>query len=482
MNSFFLSILCFLPSLAFAAVPTSSSDIGAVAAAGTTSLTNGVYTVRASGANIWGTQDEFRFVYAPLTADGEITARVDSIAAADAWTKAGVMIRETLAANSRFAFVQITGGNGAAFKYRQTTGSAAGPAAGYNSITRAPYWVRLRRVGNSFSAYISPNGSTWTQRGSSVTIPMGAAAYAGLALTSHVDGTLATAAFSSVQIGAAQTTTLTSSDIGAVAAAGSTASANAVYTVRASGDNVWGTVDEFRFVYAPLAGDGEITARVDSITAADMWTKAGVMIRETLAANSRFAFVQITGGNGATFKYRQTTGGSAGPAAGYNSITRAPYWVRVRRVGNVFSAYISPDGERWTQRGSSVTISMNASAYAGLALTSHVDGTLATAVFSNVQLGAATPPPPPTTGSATLSWVRPTTHTDGSPLTGLVGFKVYWGTASGVYQNQRVISNAAATSSVVTDLAAGRWYFAVSALHVSGTESGKSNEASKLIR
>jgi hypothetical protein len=59
---------------------------------------------------------------------------------------------------------------------------------------------------------------------------------------------------------------------------------------------------------------------------------------------------------------------------------------------------------------------------------------------------------------------------------------VYWGTARGDYQNQRVINNAAATSSVVTDLAAGRWYFAVSALHVGGTESGKSNEASKLIQ
>ena len=482
MKSFFLSILCVFPGLVFAAAPSSSTDIGAVAVAGSTSLTNGVYTVRASGENIWGTQDEFRFVYAPWTGDGEITARVNSLTAADEWTKAGVMIRETLAANSRFAVTQITGGNGAAFKYRQTTGGSAGPAAGYNLTTRAPYWVRLRRLGNTFSAYISADGATWTQRGSSVTIQMSASVYVGLALTSHVDGTLATAAFSNVNIAAVQATTFLSRDIGPVAAAGSTSSANEVYTVRASGANVWGTQDEFRFVYAPWTGDGEITARVDSLTAADEWTKAGVMIRETLASNSRFAFTQLTGGNGAAFKYRQTTGGSAGPAAGYNLITRAPYWVRLRRAGNSFSAYISPDGERWTQRGSSVTIQMSSSAYVGLALTSHVDGTLATAVFSNVQIGTATPPPPPSTGSATLSWARPITNTDGSPLTDLAGFKVYWGTASGVYQNQRVINNAAATTSVVSDLAAGRWYFAVSALDMSGAESGKSNEASKLLQ
>jgi hypothetical protein len=463
-------------------VPSTSRDIGAVAVAGSTSLTNGVYTVRASGANIWETQDEFRFVYAPWTGDGEITARVSSLAAADEWTKAGVMIRETLNPNSRFAFAQITGGNGAAFKYRQTTGGSAAPPAGYNLTTRAPYWVRLRRIGNSFSAYISPDGVSWTQRGSSVTIQMSTAVYVGLALTSHVDGTLATAAFSNVEIEAPQTTTLLSRDIGPVATAGSTSSANDVYTVRASGANVWGTQDEFRFVYAPWTGDGEITARVDSLAAADAWSKAGVMIRETLNPGSRFAFTQITGGNGAAFKYRQTTGGSAGPAAGYNLTSRAPYWVRVRRIGNSFSAYISPDGLSWAQRGSSVTIQMSGSVYVGLALTSHVDGTLATAVFSNVRIGTPTSPPPSSTGSATLSWIRPTTNTDGSPLTDLAGFKVYWGTASGLYQEQRIVNNPAATTWVVNNLTAGRWYFAVSAVDLSGAESGKSSEASKLIQ
>lgn len=73
------------------------------------------------------------------------------------------------------------------------------------------------------------------------------------------------------------------------------------------------------------------------------------------------------------------------------------------------------------------------------------------------------------------------TNTDGSPLTNLAGYKVYWGTASGVYQDRRVINNAAATTSVVSNLAPGRWYFAVSALNASGAESQKSNEASKLI-
>ena len=71
---------------------------------------NGVYTVRASGADIWGARDEFRFVYARLSGDGEVVARIDALSAADSWTKAGVMIRQTLRPSSRFAYALVSGG------------------------------------------------------------------------------------------------------------------------------------------------------------------------------------------------------------------------------------------------------------------------------------------------------------------------------------------------------------------------------------
>src|SRR6187200_1825165 len=115
MKSFLLTILVSFPMLSFAAVPTTSVDIGQVAAAGSTSISNGIYTVRASGADIWGTQDEFRFVYLSMSGDGEIRARVDSVTATNAWTKAGVMIRETLSANSTFAYTLVSAANGVDF-------------------------------------------------------------------------------------------------------------------------------------------------------------------------------------------------------------------------------------------------------------------------------------------------------------------------------------------------------------------------------
>jgi hypothetical protein len=206
MKSFLLILVCSLPVLGFAAVPTTSTDIGQVAVAGSTSTTNGIYTVRASGADIWGVRDEFRYVRGSLTGDGEITARVDSVSATNPWTKAGVMIRERLGSGSAYAYTLVSASNGVDFQRRLSAGASAGPDGTADRVTRAPYWVRLRRIGNVFTAYVSPDGLAWRQQGRSVTIAMGTSVYAGLAVTSHRDGTLATAVFSNVTYGPVGTT------------------------------------------------------------------------------------------------------------------------------------------------------------------------------------------------------------------------------------------------------------------------------------
>src|SRR5882672_1872766 len=73
-----------------------SQDIGSVGFAGSTTALGSGFQVSASGDDIWNSADAFRFVYRPLSGDGEITAEVDSLNPTDAWAKAGVMIRETL--------------------------------------------------------------------------------------------------------------------------------------------------------------------------------------------------------------------------------------------------------------------------------------------------------------------------------------------------------------------------------------------------
>jgi hypothetical protein len=84
-------------------------------------------------------------------------------------------------------------------------------------------------------------------------------------------------------------------------------------------------------------------------------------------------------------------------------------------------------------------------------------------------------------GAATLSWTAPTRRTDGSPLTDLAGFKVYWGRRSGSFPNTADVGNPGITTYVVDNLSSGTWYFATTAYDANGLESDYSNVASKTI-
>jgi hypothetical protein len=85
------------------------------------------------------------------------------------------------------------------------------------------------------------------------------------------------------------------------------------------------------------------------------------------------------------------------------------------------------------------------------------------------------------TGTATLSWAAPTTNTDGTPVTGLIGYHVYYGTSESVMTQSVLVSGGATTTYEITGLAAGTWYFAVAADSADGTESAQSAVGSKTI-
>lgn len=89
------------------------------------------------------------------------------------------------------------------------------------------------------------------------------------------------------------------------------------------------------------------------------------------------------------------------------------------------------------------------------------------------------PPPPAATGNVTLTWEAPTQNTDGTPLTDLAGFKVYWGTQSGSYPQSASLGNVLTYR--VENLTAGLWFFAVTAVNAGGIESEHSDEVSKLV-
>jgi chitodextrinase len=175
------------------------------------------------------------------------------------------------------------------------------------------------------------------------------------------------------------------SDIGAVAAAGSFTDNGTALTITGSGADIWGTADEFHFAYRTLASDGMLTARVTSITNGNAWSKVGLMIRESLAANSRHGTIYIGAGKGSSFQYRVNNGGSSNGDSG-DLITTIPRWIRIKREGSTIVGFVSSDGVTWTQRGAMTLTGLPASVLIGVAYTSHVDGTIGSASLDNVAL------------------------------------------------------------------------------------------------
>lgn len=453
------------PALPF---PWTAQDLGAVGLAGAAGLTNGVFTVQASGADVGGKADALHYVWQRVSGDLDLIARVASVDNVDDWTKAGVMIRQNLTADSPHAFMLTTPGKGFAFQRRVVAG---GPSTNTpDGAGTAPAWVKLERRGSTITAFRSPDGVTWTLVGSD-TFAMPQDIHVGLALSSHDDTKLAGAMFEQVTVRSSQprvaivTTTLpdgrvgvaysaalqatggggsftwridsgtlpsglvlnpgagtitgtpsqegsfpvvvrvsdaldpsntatasltlsvsavpawNSQDIGLVALPGGfTVDASGKLTLRASGADVWDTADALHYVWQRVSGDVDIVARVSSIENVNALTKAGVMIRESLAADSANAFMLGSPSRAIAFQRRRSTGGVTTTSSGTDGV---PVWLKLERRGNTIRAYRSPNGSNWQLVGSD-TFTMAQDVYVGLALTSHDNTRLATASFTSV--------------------------------------------------------------------------------------------------
>jgi regulation of enolase protein 1 (concanavalin A-like superfamily) len=360
-----------------------AQDIGAPAIAGdTVYYPPSTVALTASGADVWGYNDQFHFAHVPVTGNVDVSVRVDSIAPTASWAKVGVMIRASLAANSAHAFSLVSYSKGLAFQRRPSTGGASVHTSG--GVGAAPRWVRLIRVDNVVTAYSSVDGITWSIIGSD-TIQLGATVYVGIAASSgsssasgnYVASNLSMSVPSTLPDGQAN------ADIGAPALDGSAAFSGGTYTLTAGGVDIWGTSDQFHYVYQQASGDMDVKLRVASITQADRWSKAGVMIRASLAANAAHGFALLSAAKGSAFQRRNVDGGTSVNTPGPN--TAPPGWVRLKRSGNLLTAYRSSDGVSWTIIGSD-TIVLPERVYVGIAATSHNAAATTTVKADNFSL------------------------------------------------------------------------------------------------
>jgi hypothetical protein len=168
---------------------------------------------------------------------------------------------------------------------------------------------------------------------------------------------------------------------------------------------------------------------------------------------------------GSAYLFKPTGADADGDTLSY-SVANKPSWATFSIATGQLSGTPTSAGTY-----ANVTISVN-------------DGkaTTALAPFTLTVTTPSSPPPPQGgTGNATVSWTPPTQNTDGSSLTNLAGYRIYYGTSTTNLTQSKTVSSPGLATYQIDNLASGTWYFAVRAYTSAGTESAASNIASKTI-
>ncbi len=225
--------------------PWTSMDIGAVGLAGSATHSNGVFTIKGAGADIWGTDDSFHFVHQPVTGDVNIVARVTAVQNTHEYAKAGIMLRGSLATNAPHVILSYMPGGEIEFMTRSSTGAQTTYPTRVSGAS-LPVWLRLTRTGAQVTGYWSTNGTAWIQIGTaSPTLP--ATVYAGLPVLSHDTRVLNTATLDNVAVTTPTTTNPPPTVAITAPANGATFTAPASVTITASASDSNGTVTGVQF-------------------------------------------------------------------------------------------------------------------------------------------------------------------------------------------------------------------------------------------
>ena len=179
---------------------------------------------------------------------------------------------------------------------------------------------------------------------------------------------------------------LISSDIGEVNQKGTLQFSEDSYIITAGGKDIWGKKDEAHFAYCELECDFDISVRIESLTMPDLYTKAGIMARETIDGGSKHVYILVFGDNslrnnnngGYELQYRDEIDGDS--VATYPPVldNEAPLfpvnfpntWIRLQRIGNEFVSYYSENGVEWKEYGRHIS-TLKENLLVGICVTAH---------------------------------------------------------------------------------------------------------------
>ncbi len=175
-------------------------------------------------------------------------------------------------------------------------------------------------------------------------------------------------------------------DVGTVNIPGDLCYSEGAFELTAQGNDLSGASDNFYFTYQEISGNTEVIARVTGLENTNVNAQAAVVIRESLAADAKFAMTSINAGSAlseytATFRYRKTTGGRASLSKGNQA--SLPEYIRIVRNGRDVSSYVSDVNGNWNLIGS-LKMNLSETLYVGIAATSATTGSSTVAKFEDV--------------------------------------------------------------------------------------------------
>ncbi len=203
------------PALKFKAIPLANfkhSNIGNPSIAGSVRIAGNGFNITGGGTDIWGVKDEFNFAYIERSGNFDFVTRVESLSAANLYTKAGLMAREDLTPGCRHIFFQVFSNNnprnnnngGYEYQYRMVKDSAMKAIYPKSSLGKPEFpvlypntWIRLQRINNDFTGYYSTDGKNW-KKYTTFTLDLPSKIYLGLAVTSHNPSHTVTADFRNI--------------------------------------------------------------------------------------------------------------------------------------------------------------------------------------------------------------------------------------------------------------------------------------------
>ena len=185
-------------------------------------------------------------------------------------------------------------------------------------------------------------------------------------------------------------------DVGSPQLVGSATPIETGWDLTAGGVDIWEKADQFHFVFKDMSGDFDVAVRVESFVPAHLYSKAGLMIRESLNADSAHLMLVVFADNqprnnnlGAyEMQFRPAAGldcqaiyPAVRPPAPPEFPAAYPHsWLRVARRGHEFSAFASTDGKTWKLYAEK-TLALARTVKVGPALTSHNPQVTAKAAF-----------------------------------------------------------------------------------------------------